>query len=266
MTAPNYIYIFLHPPRSGGESFTKFISDHLSPEESLGVDNLTLSSLTKERKRKIKFVFGHTSYYGIHKLFPNKTPKYFTVIRDPSEWYVSLYHSRMMDFPENKKQSFERWYSLKKRNDMTLYFDEVFREKDDSVRLQFIIKKNLRRVLDRIDRSKRLHTLLKSMRKKEFKKDKEKIILQNAKKLLDECLFVSITENLRNDIIYVCKLMGIKPDTKKFQVRSNIVRKLFKLDKKTKHKIYTENPLDSELYKYALKLNKEKKAKLRNLV
>ena len=258
----NYIYIFLHPPRSGGESLTKFFEENLSPAETIRVDTNKLSDKTDDEKRKIIFLSGHSAYFGIHKKISHKKPRYITIIRDPAEWLVSLYHSRMQNFPEDKKQPFEKWYSFQKRNDLTLYFDETFRSTDDKIVFFHFIKQKLREILDKIDKTRTIHTFLKRLRRKQIPKDAQKIKLQNAKKLLDECWFVCITERVIKDLKFLFKLIGIKADWKNYKVLSNIPRKLFVLDKKTKEKIYRENPLDLDLYKYALRLNKIKKKKL----
>ncbi|MCX6749583.1 MAG: sulfotransferase domain-containing protein [Candidatus Pacearchaeota archaeon] len=262
MKKNNYLYIFLHPPRSGGESLSKFFERNLPADETIRIDTSKLSDNPKERE-KLRFLSGHSAYFGIHKKVSGKKPRYLTVIRDPAEWLVSLYHSRMQDFPENKKQSFEEWYSLQKKNSLIIYFDEVFRSTDDKVVLLYAIKRRLReRILDKLDKTKTIHTFLKKLRRKQDSPGTENERFENAKKLLEECWFICITETLKNDMKILFNLIGIKADWKEYEVLSNIPRKMFVLDKKTREKIYRENSLDLKLYKYALKLSQEKKKKL----
>lgn len=255
----NYIYIFLHPPRTGGESLTTFLEENLFQRKTLRWDrNKTLKNIDK-----IRFVSGHTTYFGIHKKFPDKKPRYITSMRDPADALVSLYHSRMDDFPENQIQSFEEWYSLRKRNEYTLFFDNVFRSQKKEAEFSHRLKFGIIRILNRLDKSKRIHTLLKKLfiRQNNHPEDETKK-LENAKRLLSECWFVSITEKQRDDLKFLFESIGAKADIKKYKVLSKESRILFELDDKMRKKIYEENPLDLELYKYALKLNKRKKDSL----
>lgn len=264
MKEDKYLYILLHPPRTGGESLTTFIEDHFSKDESLRIDNFDLSSLSEKQKKKIKFLAGHTTYFGIHKLFPNKIPRYITLLRDPARMLVSLYHSRMDDFPKKRKQTFEEWYSLRKRNETTFFYDGLYRSTDQKVVLSNKIKRRLReKILLNLDKSKRIHVLLQRLRRKHLSLNEQKKKLENAKKLLDECWFIFITEKLKDDLKYLFKLMRKKMDLKKFKIKSNTKRKLFTLDEKTRKKIYAENPLDFKLYKHAMQLNKVRKSKIK---
>src|SRR3989344_2794196 len=203
------LWIFLHTPRSGGTSLFKYIEKKLFPEETIRIDATKLSKKTAAEKKKIRFVTGHTTYFGIHKLIPGKIPRYITILRDPAEMLVSLYHSRMDEFQENRKQSFEKWYSLRKRNETTLLFDELFRSTNKKIVLFHIIKVKLRLILDKIDKTKTIHTFLKKLRKKQNSLSVEKEKFQNAKKLLDECWFICITEHLNDDSKFLFKGMGI---------------------------------------------------------
>ena len=262
MKKDNYLYILLHHSRTGGETFTSFVQANMPKEEILRVDDFDMPKELSERN-KIRYLGGHTTYFGMHKLFPGKVPRYIITIRDPAKVKASMYNSRMMDFPEGKKQSFEKWLSLRKKNEMTSFFDEIYRSTNPNVVRSHRIRKWLREnILDKIDKTKTLHTFLKKLMRKQDTPNAEKQKFENAKKLLEECWLVCPSKSMKDVLELLFKSMGIKPNLRKYKVKSRIQGELSILNKEVKERIYRENPLDFKLYKYALKMYKDKKKKI----
>ena len=106
------LYIFVHVPKCAGISFRIHIENNFRSEEILkiyckqrietengesiflynrnDIDNY-LKSLTERQRDKIKVIYGHDVYYGIHKYF-DKEPRYFTFLRNPVDRAISLYN------------------------------------------------------------------------------------------------------------------------------------------------------------------------------
>src|SRR3989344_9024690 len=53
---------------------------------------LYLSQLTNEQKRRVRVLYGHRVYYGIHRFFPGREARYLTFIRHPTVRTLSLYN------------------------------------------------------------------------------------------------------------------------------------------------------------------------------
>jgi hypothetical protein len=127
----DYIYIFLHIPRTGGTTLKWHIERNFSDEERLSLYtdtlnilnnkkicykpsdyrtlvNLHISKIPKVRLKNIKIIYGHYSIYGLHNHF-NKKARYITFLRKPEERIVSYYNYLLQEYYkeqyEGKKQS-----------------------------------------------------------------------------------------------------------------------------------------------------------------
>lgn len=111
------LYIFLHIPKCAGSTVRFHIEHTLEPGEyisiydgyyldvrnrrrtyfTLGNRDLEidsyLSRLTEEEKGNIKVLYGHRVYYGIHRFFRGREPRYVTLVRDPIARTVSHYNA-----------------------------------------------------------------------------------------------------------------------------------------------------------------------------
>jgi hypothetical protein len=113
MTADkDYLYIFLHIPKTAGSTFSFHIQKNLKENERLLLtyDLLCINSrrppmdaqvyrnkaweymskISREEKRNIKVIYGHIVPYGIHKLF-DRPARYITIFRDPVKRVKSIY-------------------------------------------------------------------------------------------------------------------------------------------------------------------------------
>ncbi|MFH1325773.1 MAG: sulfotransferase family 2 domain-containing protein [archaeon] len=243
------LWIFLHVPRTGGNTLSEVIAKKFPKEQVLLTSHVRYHP-QKIDGSKLKFVLGHATYYGIHKKSPNKNPRYFAFLRDPAERQISHYNYKMQY--EKKRIPFETWRSNQVKNEMVHFLDLKFKgSESSSVRgtkyfMPIIKKLNYKGVY-------LIHSIIFKIFGLNKKNDLKK--LENAKKLLKMCWFVGITEKSNEDFGFLLNAMGVR---KRKLIREGKSKKILKLDKNLRDKIYKENPLDVELYNYALDLRKKR--------
>ena len=248
------LWIFLHPPRTGGGTLLNTLLKRVPKDEIIST-SLVRYKLDSEKfdPKKVRFMIGHATYYGIHKLIPEKTPRYFIFLRDPAERIVSHYNAKMIH--EKNLIPFGIWYKNQIKNEMVHVLDLKFKGSESTtihtprIFIPLIKKLNYKSFYFIQSIAFNLFGLTKRNKKTDFKK------LENAKKLLDLCWFVSIIENSDEDIPFLLNKMGIK---KAKWEKETLSKKVLILNDKLREKIYKENPLDVQLYKYALKVREEK--------
>lgn len=268
------LYIFLHLPKNGGGTLNQNVIRKL--KSSKISNSINVKNLSNKRKKDIEYIYDHDIYYGIHKYFPNREARYIIFIRDSAERRVSQYNhdmSRLNKHKEMKKNiSFKKWYKLQMKNEQVFLCNKKFKgisgRKAPSFTNKIITKFDIghNRILKMA--GYRLLKVLDVFRKSNKNEKKE---LENAKKLLDNCWFVSTTKNLDKDIPIIFKELGIKTGNKieryrtakkegeKFMAGELGATKFFELDANTRQGIYKDNPLDLELYEYARKFTGGKK-------
>lgn len=89
--------IFLHIPKTGGSTLHGIIERQYEPNPIFTIDGNRFREsidefkrLPEEQRRKIKVLKGHM-YFGLHEFLPGHST-YITILRDPIERVVSLYH------------------------------------------------------------------------------------------------------------------------------------------------------------------------------
>jgi hypothetical protein len=271
------LWIFLHPPRTGGNTITETLLKKFPREEIFLPSVSRYQKSTKEmNSSKIRFMLGHATYYGIHKMVPDKKPRYFTILRNPADRIISHYNAKMQN--EKEKISFDEWYKNQIKNEMVHFLNLKYKGSESSrIHIPKIFSPIIRiipfankavyegyKIQDLLVKSDKkisykmiylLQTLLFKIfwfNKSNQKNDRKK--LENAKKLLDLCWFVGITEKSNQDFKFLLKALGVKNPK---WVDDGISKKIIKIDDKSRKKIYDENKLDIELYNYALNLRKK---------
>jgi len=248
------LWIFLHVPRTGGntvsEAFVKMF-----PKEQILLTSQIRYHPRKVDYSKIKFIFGHAAYYGIHKKMPDREPRYFTFLRDPASRQVSHYNMKMQF--EKEMIPFDKWNKNQVRNEMVHFLDLKFKgSESSSIRGTKIFMPLIKMMNYRIVYF--LHALFFRIFGLNRRNDMKKF--ENAKKMLDLCWFVGLTEKSDEDFSFLMKSMGIKNI---HFVNDGQSRKIMELNDELREKIYKENPLDVELYKYASKLRAERLEQLK---
>ncbi len=250
------LWIHIHPLRTGGATILNTIRVNAPVEERFEASDARYNIYPKKfDPKKLKFMLGHATYYGIHNLVPGKKPRYFVFLRDPAERIVSYYNAKMLE--TKKVIPFDDWYKNQMKNDMVHFLDLKYkgyassRTPVPSIFMPIIRKLNYRTFFF-------LQTLALKFMKKTKKAELNK--LENAKKLLDLCWFVGIIENSDEDVPFLFKAMNLKNMEWK---KTTLSKKLVKVDDELRDRIYKDNPLDLEIYQYALRLNKQKRPALK---
>lgn len=249
----NILWVFIHPIRSGGDTLIEFIKKHVRKDEIYFPSNVRYDhkGFLPFDKNKTRFAFGHATYYGIHKLTPNREVRYFTFLRDPAERMVSYYNAKMEE--TDKIIPFEIWYKKQMKNDLVHFLDLKYRGSESS---RTPIPKMFMPIIKRLNYKTFffIQTIAIKLQNLFRKDDREKF--ENAKKLIDLCWFVGIVEKSDEDFRFLLKSMGFKNPR---WVNSGAAKKIIKIDDNLRKMIYKDNALDVKLYQYSLKLNSQRK-------
>jgi len=259
------IYIFLHIPKTGGASLNQNLMRKLSKKE-IGGDVNEISSLSPKQKQTKKYIHGHGLYYGIHKFFPDREPRYIVFLRDPAKRRVSQYNHDIHRMKSRYKPSFQKWYESQISDEMCFLLSKKFKgipgrkvstKLDPFLNAMKIANSGFRKILG----FKVLKFFLSLKRRKEEE-------FENGMKLLDRSWFVGVTQNLDEDIPKILKALGLDPHWERYRTAKSKGSKIsdskievikeFELDEETRKKIYQDNKLELQLYEHAIKLNKEK--------
>jgi len=274
------LYIFLHIGKCAGTTIAYHIRYNFKKDEVIslypghGFFNIVkkeyqylrnqqdiedyLKSLTKEQKDKIKVIYGHAVYYGIHKFF-DKNPKYITFFREPFEKIISRYNHirKTLELPPNKKVSdgigilpftpnIKKVKKIMTEKGKILSFESWLKDRNnkDPV-IRFLIAK-------------------KFIEKKSLNNISDKDIQKSLKKFY----FIGIFKNFDKDSLLLYQELGIN----RFFTKKNISRRYFSIKnlvpikrKKLKGKFLLVNVLDKKLYDYAMDFNRDFKSRIEDL-
>lgn len=262
MRSKKPLYIFIHIPKNGGSSLNKNIKDQLKPEEYAACPEI--DRLSDEQKRKVKYIYGHRIYYGVHNKFNQREPKYIVFLRNPAERRVSQYNHDIARMDSSNAPSFKKWHKIQMEDEQTFLLNKKFKGKKGRKAPNFL--NNVISIL-KIGKSKRLKILgFRLLKIYDFfrrgKRDKESEF-ENAKRLIEKCWLVSTTDSLNYDIPKILGKMGLNKNWKKYrssksegeidEKHKKEVRKYFELDEETHRKINRKNPYDLKLYNYIKK-------------
>ena len=255
------LWIFLHVPKTGGTTFSDQIKAHLKPEEFIATSQTRYGIAEKADKTKFKDVrvlLGHATYYGIHKFFPEKSPRYIVFLREPTERLVSSYNFEM----RTKKGAvfpFWKWYKLQQRNEVTSFMDMKFRglpgtkaNMPDSFSKLYSNLFKIKSVTYFFQGIFKIYSRIFKSSEKSSKRQ-----LRNAKELLNRCWHIGIIPGLDKDLKFLFKQIGISTRWKNTNVTEKS-KAFFKLDDASRKKIYEDNKYDKELFDYAVKLRNQK--------
>jgi len=247
------LFIFIHIPKCAGTTLQENILLNYKTNEVLciykdynsefmgpiGVENF-ISSLSEKRKSHLKIIIGHNVHYGIHKIFPDRTPRYITFIRNPARRIVSLYN----------------W--MRTNRDRGNNSVDTGRLMHNGEIVQFGIKWF---DLNKDTLQNRISNFLyhKFFNKLEDKFNEEH--LNQVLNVLDKFYFIGITEN-KADMDFICHILGLK----KFSKDANVSLKyaIPNLIENTLKEIEDQNKIDMKLYDFALKRNAEFKENHQN--
>jgi len=253
----NKLWVFLHAPRTGGTTVLKYIMQTAPRGEILIPSNVRYGFEKKSfDKSKIKYILGHASYYGIDKEFPKKETFYFTFLRDPAARIISLYNEKFKDYPKSKVIPFDKWYTSQPKNELVRFYGLKSKGSESShIKIPRFISPLVKLFKGKYKMFNFILTNFRRIQSPLSEKD-----LNKAKNLLDKCYFVGIIENAKEDSKFLFDLMNLNCPEWKYS--STYKKKLVTTTDEIRKKIYKDNPLDYELYRYAWELNKKQKETL----
>lgn len=252
----DYLYIFLHIPKTAGSTFRYHIDKNMKPGQKLLLDRELLgikkdrekltevdyqvatkkyiSKLSEAQKSKIKIIYGHTVYYGVHKYF-SRQARYITFIRNPIERTLSLYnYKRSLFSREDKNGSGSRFYThdLLISGSVPTFMNWLDKKYDSRKKNTNLSMANLFKLLGYAT------------------KDTD-VPITDA---LNKFYFIGITEKFSEDSLFLYDAVGIN----KYFVNQNISSKRFMPgnQKKTRKAISKKNIDDKIIYEKAVLLNK----------
>ena len=253
------IFFYIHVSKTGGTTFIGHIYQFLDfDEELIDLGNWgrpfrkkhgkeEIFDRTSYEKQKVKIISGHEVFYGIHEHFPEREPRYIIFLREPSERLVSKYNHEMTlnELRGEEITKFDEWIDEQPQNEMTLFCNKKYcngYEKFEGV--------------GRVG----------------IKKESCEPVLEDAVRLLEDCWFVGVTQNLDQDLPYLFRTMDLQMGWQNRRVSGeskssisdlglpyDVNHKKFiepsQLSKEVKEHIAGCNSIDYALYKKAIEIN-----------
>jgi len=136
--SPRDLFIFTHIPKTAGMTMYKLLDHEFSEDEimhcSFTGHHEELQKLTQEAKDRLKLLRGHVPY-GMHKYFPNRRCRYFTLMRNPIDRALSLYYYI-------KERPNHDWYDRVKNLNLIEFSEEFHDEISNLQSFYFTGKRN----------------------------------------------------------------------------------------------------------------------------
>lgn len=85
------VLLFLHLPKSGGNTFYGIISGQKRYRATCDILNCNVYDLTPEEKKRVEMVYGHMAF-GVHEQLPQADFAYITFLRHPIDRVISHYY------------------------------------------------------------------------------------------------------------------------------------------------------------------------------
>ncbi|TKJ17511.1 hypothetical protein CEE44_03170 [Candidatus Woesearchaeota archaeon B3_Woes] len=251
------LYIFLHIMKCAGTTIRFHKKENLDKDEFLllyyneepifeknkGNINKYISSLTEEQKNKIRIIFGHIAFYGLHRLFHNRDCRYVTFIREPTNRTISHYNWDLMRYYNgemSKRRGSELFPKGRKDLSFTSWFNNWIEED----------RKNNLKMNNYIFR----YLFFFFINDKFKHRDINEQNLERIKNLIDKFWFVGITEN-PEDFLFFYNKIGSGRFLRNFNVSTKYLGK--KEVEKAKILISKDLEFDRKIYNYCLKQNRK---------
>jgi len=260
-----YVYIFLHLEKTGGTTINGHLHNqlewdeefvHIGPWGDLYREDKGREPFHKRnlrRRKKANVIAGHDVWYGIHKLIPDKIPRYFTVLRDPTDRLVSLFnHSTYFE-------DFKNFFKITRKNDIVkFYYTRLNRYRLIYYKYFYFMSSVLNNNI------KIANNLTENLDSKNFW---ETYCFNQVKETLDNFWKVIPLKYLDNELKIIFDKVGVPKDNwKNYRVsgkkessvkeifpyakEENYVQKKLEVNDEIRKKVQKKNPLDQKIYEY----------------
>lgn len=236
------LWLFLHVPKTGGTTFKTHLERYLSWDEQLVEFSFwgrryrethgrsEFAHRPAEERAKAVVLAGHRLAYGAHRMVPgSREARYVTFLRDPAERCVSLYNFRRSRGVT--RLDFESWYR-----------DQFLGDPRNSV----------------------VRFYASSLLAPEMLSDQAALV-PAAKKLLERCWHIGVTDRLAESLDMLCAEIGIPADWTSQRVAGSgkplrspshpdageMIDQRIRLDADLRARVYADKPEDLELYEWA---------------
>ncbi len=239
-----YLYIFLHVPKSAGSTFLRHIGYNFQHNSILVLSpgpgrkllhraevDACIESVPQARKEQIRVICGHGVYYGIHEHFTLK-PRYITFLRDPIDRTISHYNFMIENYDTVELED-DRLPM--RREDLT--FEDWWNTFQGNLETGIVLNY---RIDDKPGWDQQIRLV-----------DSH---LEEAKNILDKFYFVGLTEKFEEDSLFLYNELKI---SKFINKKQNVTRKYnIEANQRLIELIRPGVALDCALYEHAVKLNK----------
>lgn len=239
--------LFLHVAKCGGTSLVEhlgqlgrrglclgFACDTKDEVKSRATGILAGSNVDA---RKIRAVYGHRVFYGLHTLFEQEC-LYSTMLRNPVDRVQSLYNHHAGIGSDPQHPHYQRDHDLLWRTDQLMSFDawleQIYSGNHMTRFLYYAMEGNL---VDPPGPMTPSH-------------------LEAAKRFLDRCWYIGTTETSSVDYQNMCDVIGMPGPQHKANVSQNFIDE--PLSDSTQQTILEIDHLDAELYNYACAKRQER--------
>jgi hypothetical protein len=235
------VLVFVHVPKCGGTTVRRHIIENLPPEacfettaevkDSIEEVAASVRALPADRRARVRVVFGHGAYYGIHELF-DKRGEYVTLLRNPVDRALSEYNYQRMCYEAGRKCMGASVWEQKQGE---WAFADWLREYP-------VFRNGMTRFLAMILLGK-------------YRFGDDAISPQNVeaiKAILDTFRFVGLTEN-EEDFLWLYRRLGVQ----RFLPRQNLSRKYYAPTNRAEIEALVSrfDDIDRQLYDYARRLH-----------
>ena len=233
--------LFQHVAKCGGTSLVEHFGSLGRRGICLGFACDTKRQVAAETKRllsakgvkpeKIRVIFGHRVYFGLHELLPQDC-RYVTLLRDPISRVVSLYNHHAGIAHNPAHPLYERDRDLMWRHGSLKPFHDWLAEDysgNHMVRFLYYAMEG-----DEVDPPGPMTAQH----------------LAAAKRFIDACWFVGTTETSDADFHTICAAVGMAPPRQ----RANVSTRFFEMPPgdSRRQEILSIDALDDQLYQYAV--------------
>ena len=132
------IYLFAHIPKTGGQTVRNHFIRIMKPQGRMISANARttdfadhIQSFSAAQREAHDLVVGRRVNHDIRQYFPSRSPRFFTVLREPTSHVISVYnynwrHRKLEHGKDSEPESFDRWFKPKNYNRMSLWLITSF--------------------------------------------------------------------------------------------------------------------------------------------